>query len=118
MDLTMARNLQLLITISLLLVPGCAGNDAQGQQQPLDRQLLPDAQGVGYDALAEQTPQYPALYCITTGGSCVLVTPADTGLSCTCDSNNPKYSYGGRTGSIQPSSKYVVVATGREQTLR
>ncbi|CAG4884801.1 exported protein of unknown function [Georgfuchsia toluolica] len=99
----MARNL--LPAISLLLVLGCAGSDAQRQRLPLDRQLLPDAQGVVYDAPTEQTPQHPAQYCITTGGSCALATSSETGLSCTCDSSNPKYSYGGRTGSIQPQSK-------------
>ncbi len=86
----------------VIAISGCANrNDRYKQPPPRDTQPLPSAHGSVYGKAAG-TPTSLSDRCITSAGHCPLPAAVQTGLPCTCDSKNPEFSYGGRTGPIPP----------------
>ena len=103
----MMKHLRWMAAIPIFLLLGCAGADRYKLPPPRNTQLLATAQGVVYAEPAASAPVTPSRYCVTSGGSCALPAPVETGLSCTCESASPKYSYGGRTGAMPPMPEWA-----------
>ena len=87
-----------------LVIAGCASPPSRYKlPPPRNTQPLPTAQGSVHGvASGVGEIETPSGRCITLAGHCMLPAPAPTGLPCTCDSKNPEFSYGGRTGAIPP----------------
>lgn len=86
-----------------VLVAGCATpRDRYKLPPPRNTQPLSSAHGAIYAKDIRAPPVNPTSLCITSAGYCPLPAPTETGLPCTCESTNPEFSYGGRTGPIPP----------------
>lgn len=86
-----------------VLATGCATpRDRYKLPPPRNTQPLPTAHGSVYPGDTTTPPANPTSRCITSAGHCPLPAPAGTGLPCTCESTNPEFSYGGKTGPIPP----------------
>src|ERR1035437_10179925 len=91
------------LMLLVIVAAGCATPNARYKlPPPRNTQPLLSAHGVVYAKDAPASPVKPTDRCITSAGHCPLPGPTETGLSCTCDSTSPEFTYGGTTGPIPP----------------
>ena len=93
----------LVMAAASCLLAGCAGGDRYKLPPLPETRLLSAAHGTVYSNTVLQKADQPTTFCITSAGYCKLAEPVETGLSCTCDTDNPRSSFGGKTGALPKS---------------
>lgn len=96
----MLRSYGVVVAAASFLLAGCAGGDRYKLPPLPETKLLSAAHGTVYNNSVQQKADQPTTFCITSAGYCKLAEPVETGLSCTCDADNPRFSFGGKTGPL------------------